>query len=78
MVMYARREGGREGKIAGEEEFVPMLSNPKKPPEKMFLPRGSLRFTHLEGGKEGGGGELRVWRSGIKGREEEKLLRNVI
>ena len=27
---------------------LPMLSSPRKPPEKMFLPIGSLRFTHLE------------------------------
>ena len=25
----------------------PMLSRPRKPPVKMFLPVGSLRFTHL-------------------------------
>ena len=26
---------------------IPMLSRPKNPPEKIFLPKGSLRFTHL-------------------------------
>ena len=27
--------------------YLPMLSRPRNPPLKMFLPEGSLRFTHL-------------------------------
>ena len=33
------------------QEDLPMLSSPRKPPEKTFLPEGSLRFTHLKRNK---------------------------
>ena len=31
-----------------ERSKIPILSRPRKPPEKMFLPRGSFLLTHLE------------------------------